>query len=83
MRRYALVFGVNTFIALVLQTLLTIIVVDSAGLGLEIFLQFLIYASYFAVIAVIFLIAWLYKLYKRRGPERQNEIPSTETVPEA
>uniref|UniRef100_A0A8C2HQQ0 Solute carrier family 19 member 2 n=1 Tax=Cyprinus carpio TaxID=7962 RepID=A0A8C2HQQ0_CYPCA len=83
MRRYALVFGVNTFIALLLQTLLTVIVVDSAGLGLDIFLQFLIYAIYFAVIAVIFLIAWLYKLFKRRRPEGQKEIPSTETVPEA
>ncbi|XP_016369570.1 thiamine transporter 1 [Sinocyclocheilus rhinocerous] len=83
MRRYALVFGINTFIALLLQTILTVIVVDSAGLGLDIFLQFLIYASYFAVIAVIFLIAWLYKLYKRRRPEGQNELPSTETVPEA
>ncbi len=47
------------------------------------FPQFLIYASYFAVIAVIFLIAWLYKLFKRRRPEGQNELPSTETVPEA
>ncbi|XP_058635616.1 thiamine transporter 1 isoform X2 [Onychostoma macrolepis] len=82
-KRYALVFGVNTFIALLLQTLLTVIVVDSAGLGLDIFLQFLIYASYFAVIAVIFFIAWLYKLFKRRGPERPNELPSTETIPEA
>ncbi|XP_059416608.1 thiamine transporter 1-like isoform X2 [Carassius carassius] len=72
MKRYALVFGVNTFIALLLQTLLTVIVVDSAGLGLDIFLQFLIYASYFAVIAVIFFIAWLYKLFKRRGAGGQN-----------
>lgn len=39
MKRYALVFGVNTFIALLLQTVLTVIVVDSAGLGLDIFLQ--------------------------------------------
>ncbi len=112
MKRYALVFGVNTFIALLLQTLLTVIVVDSAGLGLDIFLQvkyniysvscaslmkaanivcnfvcsflqFLIYASYFAVIAVIFLTAWLYKLFKRRGPERQNTLPSIETIPDA
>ena len=30
-----LIFGVNTFIALVLQTVLTIIVVDEAGLALE------------------------------------------------
>lgn len=37
--RYALVFGVNTFIALALQTLLTVIVVDASGLGLDIFTQ--------------------------------------------
>lgn len=35
MKRYALVFGVNTFIALLLQTLLTVIVVDNSGLGLD------------------------------------------------
>lgn len=35
-QRYALVFGVNTFGALLLQTLLTLVVVDSAGLGLDI-----------------------------------------------
>ncbi|KAG7236097.1 hypothetical protein INR49_001378 [Caranx melampygus] len=51
MQRYALVFGVNTFIALVLQSVLTVVVVDSAGLGLDIFTQFLIYGSYFAVIS--------------------------------
>ncbi|XP_044122853.1 thiamine transporter 1 isoform X1 [Neovison vison] len=40
MERYALVFGVNTFIALALQTLLTLIVVDSSGLGLDITTQY-------------------------------------------
>ncbi|XP_036425683.1 thiamine transporter 1 [Colossoma macropomum] len=82
MRRYALVFGVNTFIALVLQTLLTVIVVDSAGLGLDIFPQFLIYGSYFAAIAVIFLIAGIYKVATRRrsnGAEVQTESGETET----
>lgn len=39
MQRYALVFGVNTFGALLLQTLLTLVVVDSAGLGLDIHTQ--------------------------------------------
>lgn len=39
MRRYAFVFGVNTFMALLLQTILTLIVVDSFGLGLDIFSQ--------------------------------------------
>ncbi|XP_077055355.1 thiamine transporter 1 [Siphateles boraxobius] len=83
MKRYALVFGVNTFIALLLQTVLTVIVVDSAGLGLDIVLQFLIYASYFAAVAVIFFIAGLYTLFKRRRSGGQNELPTTESVPEA
>lgn len=39
MERYALVFGVNTFIALALQALLTLIVVDARGLGLCIITQ--------------------------------------------
>ncbi|KAI5099318.1 thiamine transporter 2, partial [Silurus meridionalis] len=52
--RYALVFGVNTFTALVLQTILTSIVVDSRGLGLDVITQFIIYGSYFCLIALIF-----------------------------
>ncbi|KAB5584407.1 hypothetical protein PHYPO_G00107200 [Pangasianodon hypophthalmus] len=82
MERYALVFGVNTFVALVLQTLLTVIVVDSAGLGLDIFPQFLIYGSYFAAIAVIFLIAWLYKVATRSSADAagvQSESAENET----
>lgn len=39
MQRYALVFGVNTFVALLLESLLTVVVVDSAGLGLDIVTQ--------------------------------------------
>ncbi|KAK5847974.1 hypothetical protein PBY51_017061 [Eleginops maclovinus] len=66
MQRYALVFGVNTFMALLLQTLLTVVVVDSAGLGLDVFTQFLIYGCYFAVISLVFLLAGLYKLASRR-----------------
>ncbi|XP_061833523.1 thiamine transporter 1 [Nerophis lumbriciformis] len=66
MQRYALVFGVNTFLALLLQTSLTLLVVDSAGLGLDIFTQFFIYSGYFAVISAILLLAWLYKLARRR-----------------
>ncbi|KFZ54350.1 Thiamine transporter 2, partial [Podiceps cristatus] len=56
MERYALMFGFNNFVALVIQTILTVVVVDSKGLGLGIVTQFLIYSSYFAVIAGIFLI---------------------------
>ncbi|XP_070786844.1 thiamine transporter 1 [Enoplosus armatus] len=71
MQRYALVFGVNTFMALLLQTLLTVVVVDSAGLGLDVFAQFLIYGGYFAVISAVFLLAGLCKLVSRRRSEQE------------
>ncbi|KAG6935277.1 solute carrier family 19 member 3 [Chelydra serpentina] len=60
MERYALMFGFNNFVALVIQTIITVVVVDARGLGLKIVTQFLIYGSYFAVIAGIFLIRSIY-----------------------
>ncbi|XP_071422277.1 thiamine transporter 2-like [Pithys albifrons albifrons] len=62
MERYALMFGFNNFVALVIQTIVTVVVVDSRGLGLDISTQFLIYGSYFAVIAGIFLIRSMYTI---------------------
>ncbi|TTH99997.1 Thiamine transporter 2 [Bagarius yarrelli] len=69
--RYALVFGVNTFVALVLQTILTSIVVDSRGLGLDIITQFIIYASYFCLIALIFFARGVYTLYLQRATRKE------------
>ncbi|XP_032302505.1 thiamine transporter 2-like isoform X2 [Coturnix japonica] len=62
MERYALMFGFNNFIALVIQTIVTVVVVDSNGLGLGISTQFLIYSSYFTFIAGIFLIRSVYTI---------------------
>ncbi|XP_048362612.1 thiamine transporter 2 [Sphaerodactylus townsendi] len=62
MERYALMFGLNNFVALLIQTVLTVTVVDSTGLGLDIGTQFLIYGSYFAAIAGIFLIRSIYTI---------------------
>ncbi|XP_045930232.1 solute carrier family 19 member 3b [Micropterus dolomieu] len=55
MECYALTFGINTFVALSLQTIITGIVVDEAALGLDIVTQFIVYGSYYAVISVLFL----------------------------
>ncbi|XP_060090603.1 thiamine transporter 1 isoform X2 [Heteronotia binoei] len=77
--RYALVFGINTFVALVLQTLLTFIVVDSKGLGLDIFTQFMIYAGYFAAISAVFLISGIcsiIKNYWRQEEETDETVAS-------
>uniref|UniRef100_A0A8C4U1G0 Solute carrier family 19 member 2 n=1 Tax=Falco tinnunculus TaxID=100819 RepID=A0A8C4U1G0_FALTI len=78
--RYALVFGVNTFIALALQTLLTLIVVDASGLGLDIFTQFMIYASYFVAISLVFLGSGIYSItraYRRQEP-MQSRSPESQ-----
>ncbi|XP_061575147.1 thiamine transporter 2 [Cololabis saira] len=75
MERYALVFGVNNFGALALQTIITSVVVDSGGLGLSIIPQFIIYSSYFSAISVIFSIRGLFNIWKtqRSRPERQSD----------
>ncbi|XP_064322938.1 thiamine transporter 1 isoform X2 [Phalacrocorax carbo] len=77
--RYALVFGVNTFIALALQTLLTLIVVDASGLGLDIFTQFLIYASYFAAISLVFLGSGIYSIMRAYRRQEQMHSRSSES----
>ncbi|XP_048397070.1 thiamine transporter 1-like [Stegostoma tigrinum] len=72
---YALVFGVNTFVALVLQTLLTLIVVESSLLNLDIFGQFLAYSVYFGAVAALFLIFGVYnivKKYREKPRPREN-----------
>ncbi|XP_023340838.1 thiamine transporter 1 [Eurytemora carolleeae] len=56
---YGLVFGFNTFLALLFQTILTATVADSAGLALDIRTQFVVYAGYFAVVGVIYFLVGL------------------------
>ncbi|KAM6179016.1 thiamine transporter 2-like [Rhynchocyon petersi] len=86
MERYALVFGVNTFIALVIQTILTLIIVDKRGLNLPITIQFFLYGSYFTAVAVIFLLRSMYVIYaarsKNRGPQSPATQPSAQGHPE-
>ncbi|KAM8806612.1 reduced folate transporter [Eudromia elegans] len=53
----ALVFGVNTFFATVLKTVITIIVADKRGLGLSVHPQFYVYFGYFTLLAVAYLLA--------------------------
>ncbi|KAK5868311.1 hypothetical protein PBY51_009338 [Eleginops maclovinus] len=76
--RYALVFGVNNFGALALQTIITSVVVDSSGLGLSIIPQFTIYASYFSLIAVVFSLRGLFTVWRSDRESTaavQNEPP--------
>ncbi|XP_039987234.1 solute carrier family 19 member 3b [Xiphias gladius] len=68
MECYALTFGINTFVAVSLQTIITVIVVDETALGLDIVTQFIIYGSYYAAISVLFLIRGTYTACVNHSP---------------
>ncbi|TRY94197.1 hypothetical protein DNTS_027587 [Danionella cerebrum] len=80
MECYALTFGINTFVALTLQTILTAIVVDNMALGLDIKTQFLVYGGYYSTISVLFLVQGIYTACKHhyKSPSEMNtqQMPS-------
>ncbi|KAF7656499.1 hypothetical protein LDENG_00040080 [Lucifuga dentata] len=81
MECYALTFGINTFVALSLQTIMTVIVVDEAALGLDVVTQFIIYGSYYGIISVLFLIrgtyiACIYHCYPEQTEGKESECES-------
>ncbi|XP_039280821.1 thiamine transporter 2 [Nilaparvata lugens] len=61
---YALIFGVNTFVALLLQTVLTSAVAAQGGFMLPIRPQYVVYGSYFCILGAIFLIKTFYSVTK-------------------
>ena len=65
---YGLVFGINTFLALAFQTVLTLVVVDDVGLALNIRDQFRVYGGFWIVIGVLFVSLFVVSLARdRRG----------------
>ncbi|XP_053686826.1 folate-like transporter 3 [Sabethes cyaneus] len=53
---FGLIFGINTFVALVFQTILTVVVISESGLMLTPRGQFKVYGSYFLVLALVYFI---------------------------
>uniref|UniRef100_A0A1B6HRB0 Uncharacterized protein n=1 Tax=Homalodisca liturata TaxID=320908 RepID=A0A1B6HRB0_9HEMI len=53
---YALIFGMNSFVALILQTILTFAVAGLGGLTIPIRHQFVVYGGYFAVLGGVYTI---------------------------
>ncbi|XP_070684974.1 thiamine transporter 1 [Pempheris klunzingeri] len=83
MERYALVFGANNFGALILQTIITAVVVDSRGLGLGIIPQFIIYASYFSLIAVVFSLRGLLTIWRAQRASKESTVPVKDEPPDS
>lgn len=63
---HGLIFGCNTFVAVCLQSLLTLVVVDSRCLHLDIRTQFIVYSGYFAIVATIFAFFFAISLFSKR-----------------
>ncbi|XP_069472166.1 reduced folate transporter [Ambystoma mexicanum] len=68
----ALVFGVNTFLATILKTIITIIISDKRGLALSVHPQFYVYFAYFSLLAVVYLGASCYVIYRHKRQEIQD-----------
>ncbi|KAJ8793638.1 hypothetical protein J1605_003646 [Eschrichtius robustus] len=71
----ALVFGVNTFLATVLKTIITLVVSDKRGLGLPVHSQFLIYFVYFLVLFVAYVLAALLSGLRHFRQGRHQPLP--------
>lgn len=61
---FGLVFGINTLVALILQTILTVTVVSEDGLSLTVFQQYTVYAVYFFALSAIYLVALICSLIR-------------------
>ncbi|XP_065076296.1 thiamine transporter 1-like [Ochlerotatus camptorhynchus] len=53
---FGLIFGINTFVALVFQSILTVVVISESGLMLSPRGQFKVYGGYFLVLAVVYFV---------------------------
>ncbi|PAV64237.1 hypothetical protein WR25_12553 [Diploscapter pachys] len=60
---YGLVFGWNTFVAVLLQSILTFAVADSHGFNLAIRAQFIVYSVYFGCVGMLFIIFMITSRY--------------------
>ncbi|XP_053404513.1 thiamine transporter 2-like [Mercenaria mercenaria] len=70
-QRYGFVFGCNTFLALLIETILTAIVVDESGLDVDIQTQFMVYGGYFAVMTGAFLTVAIVTIVRSRTTHRR------------
>lgn len=72
---FALIFGINTLIALAFQSILTVVVITLLGLNTR--EQFFVYGAYFVVLSAIYLITSLVNLliaHKRLRRENQLSV---------
>uniref|UniRef100_A0A0N5A404 Uncharacterized protein n=1 Tax=Parastrongyloides trichosuri TaxID=131310 RepID=A0A0N5A404_PARTI len=68
---YGLVFGVNSFIALTMQSIIAAVISDKRGLGMDVRSQYIVYCGCHLLIAVIFLCSVINTLITNRLSKRK------------
>ena len=63
---FALIFGINTLFALVIQSVLTVGFISESGLGLSPRDQFLMFGGYFVVLALVYFIGSIIKILMKK-----------------
>lgn len=63
---FGLVFGINTFFALVLQSILTFVIVSEKIMKLDVISQFLIYAGFYFVFAFLYILNIIFNIIMHR-----------------
>uniref|UniRef100_A0A1A7XLX4 Solute carrier family 19 (Folate transporter), member 1 n=1 Tax=Iconisemion striatum TaxID=60296 RepID=A0A1A7XLX4_9TELE len=78
----ALVFGINTFFATILKTIINLIFTDKRGLGLDVKSQFQLYFIYFTILTVVYLVCAAVVIVRhfrsQRGEGGAASVPATE-----
>lgn len=77
---YGLIFGLNIFFALLFQSILTFITLNT--LGLDVRTQYCVYGSYYVVIAAVYLLLGVINIiqYHRRGEKLTILITNKDTA---
>lgn len=75
---HGLVFGFNTFIAVCIQTVLTIIVSDKSGLALAIRSEFFVYGCYYIILGFAFIFVAIYIFTKHGCIKLSWKLPKIE-----
>lgn len=63
---FALVFGINTLLALIFQTILTVVVVSENGLALNIRNQFIVSGGYYLVLGGLYFFVGIIKYVQNK-----------------
>ncbi|KAM8705827.1 hypothetical protein ACLKA7_010167 [Drosophila subpalustris] len=75
---FGLVFGINTLLALVFQSLLTVVVISETGFALNPIGQYTVYAFYFIAVAIIYFISVIIEHFWYRSKSTEKLADSLE-----